>query len=505
MGQYFLHLNTTLTFATQGCVISNGETLGMNFFSRVFRRLFQKDVLTRETLLFSVLALLIPNAIYILLSCFYCPSRTLFVLLVSSVCFVGLFVHRAVFFVLLLAVMSLDALVFVSSYFQMPVPMLLDSMRYATNLNVWNSLSYLAVITALLAAFTLTYTVVRKAGTNRSAVNLTVFVVLLFSYAGVDWWANSVPQKYVRAMRSFSESYVPIETSASRSSDLEAHFRDAEVRNVLFVMVEGLGAFSSKKLRDAVWQPLLQKDIAEKYTVETGRTVYFGSTTSGEARELCNLKADYRDFRSRDSADCLPTHAAQAGYKTASFHAFTGTFFERFDWYPKIGFQEMNFLESNAGIDLGKGETLGHCGITFRGLCDTDVAGAVEAFLLNDPAERKFAYWLTLNSHKPVAPGEVPARLGCNDGGIFGDRELCLMAEQWLHVSYLVRDIAMDKQLAQTDIVLVGDHHPPLFTRSARGLFEPGKVAWLHLKPIPSDSDATVTASTTQASLGSPH
>lgn len=444
--------------------------------------------------MFGFLAVLVPNAIYIFLSLFYCPFRTVFVLLLSFVCLIGLYVHRALFFVLLLAVMTVDALVLISHFFQMPLPMLFDSLRYAGNLNLMNSSVYLAAIVILVTTFALTFWIVTRARRNKAAINILPFFLVLFVYAGLDYWANAEPQEAALAKSRMSETYVPIDDAASLHSGVDAFMAQAGARNVLIVMVEGLGAFADPALRDIVWEPLLEADVATRYDVDGGSTIYFGSTTSGEARELCHLKADYRDFRDRDSSDCLPARALEAGFRTAAFHAFTGTFFERFDWYPKIGFQDLNFLENKVG--LADDRRWPHCGIAFRGYCDTDVAGVVRDYLVHGAGERKFAYWLTLNSHKPVRPGEVPARLSCDeDGGAFKDVELCRMAEQWLQISHLVRDIALEPELAETDIVLVGDHHPPLFTRSARKLFEPGKVAWLHLSPKGAMEHSTLAAS----------
>ncbi|WP_428643517.1 sulfatase-like hydrolase/transferase [Roseibium sp.] len=444
--------------------------------------LVRKNFLTRETLLFSVLSVLLPNAVYIALSFFYCPYRTPIVVFLALVCMLGLFLPRAIFFVLLLAIMTIDALILISNFFQMPLPMLVDAMRYAGNVDLWNSAIYFAGFAALLASFVLTYLAIVKAKRNRAAINYVPFVVLLAVYASVDWWVNVSPQEFAVAEASVAESYVPINRSAVLASGLEERLNATKKRNVLVVVVEGLGAFASQELQDLIWQPLLEDDVAGRYDVKSGDTIYFGTTTAGEVRELCGLKGDYRDFRDRDSGDCLPRRAVEAGYRTASFHAFTGNFFERFDWYPKIGFQELNFRETNAGIETDG--ALPECGVAFRGLCDADVAGAVERFLVNGDGERKFAYWLTLNSHKPVPPGEVPPRFGCDEeGGVFTDVELCRMAEQWLNVSYLVKAIAMRDDLAETEIVLVGDHHPPLFTRRARYMFTPGEVAWIHLKP----------------------
>lgn len=440
-----------------------------------------KDSLSKRNLGFAFLAIFVPNAIYILLSFFYCPYRSFFVLLLSLVCLLGLLLPRTLFFVLLLSVMTVDVLVLIANFFQMPLPMLFDSLRYAGNLNIMSSLVYVAALVALLVSFAVTFWAVTNFKQQREAINILPFFVVLAVYAGVDYWANAEPQEFELAQTLISETYVPIDDAASKHSGLEAALTRDGKHNILVVMVEGLGALASPELGDLIWQPLLETDVAERYDVQTGSTVYFGSTTAGEVRELCLLKGDYRDFRGRENSDCLPGQAVEAGYRTAAYHGFTGSFFERFDWYPKIGIQELNFLETRAG--LARDEDLPICGVAFQGLCDTDVARAVADFLLKGEGDRKFAYWLTLNSHKPVMPGEVPARLGCDDGGAFNDVELCRMAEQWLNISYLVKEIALNDSLADTDIVLVGDHHPPLFTRNARKLFVPGHVAWLHLKP----------------------
>ncbi|GAA0785988.1 hypothetical protein E1180_03085 [Roseibium denhamense] len=437
---------------------------------------------TRESLLFSVLAVLLPNSVYILLSLLYCPVRTPLILGLSGVCLAGLFLPRFLFFILLLIVMVLDALLLVAGFFQMPIPMLFDSLQYAGNISISSSITYLALLGLLTASFIATFIVVSEAKKNRNAINLFLFIGVLFSYAGIDWWLNSEPHAVETVRNRFVEPFSPISDAASLHTGLGGDMAEQKPRNILIVMVEGLGAFTSEELQNIVWGPLLESDVRSGYAVETGSAVYFGSTTAGEVRELCHVKGDYRDFRDRDTADCLPAQAAAAGYKTAAFHAFTGAFFERFDWFPKIGFQALFFMENRLGIE--EDVKLEECGLSFRGLCDTDAGTAVEQYLLQDPAARKFVYWLTLNSHKPIRVGEVPARLGCEEGGnVFGDVELCRMSDQWLNISHIVRDIALNPDIAETEVLVVGDHHPPLFTRSGRKLFQPGRVAWLHLKP----------------------
>ncbi|MCX2725105.1 sulfatase-like hydrolase/transferase [Roseibium salinum] len=409
--------------------------------------------------------------------------------MLGTICFLGVLINRYVFLILLLSVMAVDALALLSLFFQMPLPMMFDSLRFAGNLSIADSAVYLAGLLLLLVSLGLTYYVVLATKTKLDRLSFVPFLFVLFTFAAFDWWVNVPPQDALAAQSNFADRFSPVRDAASAHAGLDQHLVSSGERNILIVMVEGLGAFASQDHQKLVWGPLLGEEVKESYDAESGTAVYFGTTTSGEARELCNVMADYRDFRERDSADCLPKRAVEAGYRTAAFHGFTGEFFERFDWYPKIGFQELNFIENNAGLNPVK--PLPHCGVAFRGLCDADVAKSVEAFLSGPEEAPKFAYWLTLNSHKPVMPGEVPARLSCDNGGVFDDVELCRMAEQWLNVSHLVKAIALNENLRPTEIVLVGDHHPPLFTRSGRRQFQPGKVAWLHLKPKMDDEART--------------
>ncbi|WP_428670128.1 sulfatase-like hydrolase/transferase [Roseibium sp.] len=444
-------------------------------------RLRENGWLSRETLLFATLPILFPNFIYLAAYDFYSPPRLLFIVLLAMACLAGLLVNRYIFFVLLLSVVVLDALVFTGYFFQMPLMMIVDSVRYAGNLSAFLSVPYVAAVTVLICTFGLTYVTVRKLSPHRDRIRLVPFVAVLTIFCALDLRLNPIPEASADEAGQVTGTYVPIKDAASIHSRLAQSLAQAKQPNMLVVVVEGLGALQSKEKQDLIFEPLLGDRVVARYSVESGTTHYTGSTTSGEIRELCNLKADYRDFRERESEDCLPNQAAKAGYRTVAFHAFTKHFFERKDWYPKIGFQEMNFLENNAGLETE--EPLRRCGSTFRGLCDVDVAKAVKASLTNGADGPIFVYWLTLNSHKPVQVGEVPGRLSCDDGGVFEDRELCLMGEQWLNVAHLVKDIALTEGLADTEILLVGDHNPPLTSRDGRAQFQSGRVAWLHLKP----------------------
>ncbi|MGX7706116.1 sulfatase-like hydrolase/transferase [Methylobacterium sp. Gmos1] len=247
-------------------------------------------------------------------------------------------------------------------------------------------------------------------------------------------------------------------------------------RRVLMVMVESLGLLRDAGQRAILTAPFDDPALRQLYTVTTGTSAFFGATASGEMRELCRTYRSHREVFNEDDPTCLPEKFIARGYRTVSVHGYHAGFYGRAQWYPLAGFQESLFGEALAPRFARA------CGGPFPGPCDTDVAAAVEAELAAPgPA---FVYWLTLNSHVPVAPGGGTPRYACGrPGSPFADREVCLMVEIWQDVFAAVSRIA--RAHPGTEIMLVGDHAPPLWRRKARDAFEPGRVPWIRLAPIP--------------------
>jgi phosphoglycerol transferase MdoB-like AlkP superfamily enzyme len=145
--------------------------------------------------------------------------------------------------------------------------------------------------------------------------------------------------------------------------------------------------------------------------------------------------------------------------------------------YPKIGFTDSYFAE-----DLLPGSER-PCGGTFRGACDADLLPRIakRAAQINGP---RFVYWLTLNTHVPVAPGDALTNFSCASGERkFATVAVCQMAELWRDLFMTVADLALDPSIAPAEILVVGDHAPPLWSKRSRGEFEPGQVAWYRLTP----------------------
>src|SRR4029078_8987645 len=125
-----------------------------------------------------------------------------------------------------------------------------------------------------------------------------------------------------------------------------------------------------------------------------GETTYFGSTTSGEVRELCGRWGNYPDITQADPT-CLPAILKTRGYQTHAYHGFVSGFFERNRWYPLIGIDQATFgpelLDRGAHV----------CHHVFTGACDRDVPRIIAADLAKAKGPQ-FTYWVTLNSHLPT-------------------------------------------------------------------------------------------------------
>ncbi len=251
----------------------------------------------------------------------------------------------------------------------------------------------------------------------------------------------------------------------------------AQGRHVLVILVEALGkpvTSPERELFEADWN---RPQWRKRYTVRTGSNRFAGSTTYGELRELCDTTTHYDAFDS-SKADCLPRQFARAGYETTAIHSFTANFFDRTTWYPKAGFKNLVFDE-----ELRKTGARACQGI-FPGRCDVDVAKVVHNRLAQ--AEKpQFIYWLTLNTHAPVIADETLGTDRCTLGSAqwrHGFPVVCRMFELHHALANRIDQIVMAPDLPPVDILIVGDHRPPLFDSDANARFDQDRVPWIYLR-----------------------
>jgi hypothetical protein len=305
--------------------------------------------------------------------------------------------------------------------------------------------------------------------------NAGVLFTLALAFGAIDY-ARNVSLQY--QFGSILDRDEPMESAAKSSGFMAA--AGANGSNVVMIIVESLGYFRDPAARDRIAAPLSDANIDKDYVVTAGHTTYYGSTTSAEMRELCDTRTFYTEFVKKDGDSCLPNLLAARGYTSIAVHAFSGGMFHRSKWYPIVGFDQELF-----GDDLIK-TTHRVCGSAFRGACDADLAPLIAAASKRAALRQRprFIYWLTLNTHIPVAPGEALTNFHCErDDTGFGVPSVCRMAELWHDVFMVVATIARDPAIAPAEILVVGDHAPPLWSRRGRAQFAPGEVAWYRLQP----------------------
>jgi hypothetical protein len=294
-----------------------------------------------------------------------------------------------------------------------------------------------------------------------------VFIVAL---VGTDYEATAATRGSYREVPAPGSLY----TSATVQAGLDRPRPDR--RNVVVIVVEALGVPADpvgKELFAADWN---RRDWGTRYEVTHGQVPFYGSTTNGELRELCNKWGNYTDFDFART-DCLPKRYLRAGYQTTAYHGFTKLMFARNHWFPKMGVQHMAYGQEL--IDRG----LSICPGVFPGACDTDIAPVI-ATRLKQAAQPQFVYWMTLNSHLPVLKNRALGTADCTLGSQEWARahpQVCRLFLVHHRLADAIDALAMDPDLPPTDFVIVGDHVPPFFDRASRALFDPADVPWIAL------------------------
>lgn len=399
------------------------------------------------------------------------PPRTACILLYAALAMTARCIPFALTTVLFVAILAFDIVWTLSVSFGLRPHDLLTALDYAQRVHVFQSPLYIAFIGILAATSIGTLWLLSHRDRLRQG-NIAALLACAIALAGADYIASSSPYYAFGATLGHD---VPVQSAISDSGF--GTVAGVDGRNAVLVVVESLGLFDDPNARARIVTPFSDPRLEQKYKVTSGSIVYYGSTTSAEMRELCNTRAPYAEFVPVGGASCLPEHLRRRGYATIAVHGFNRGFFDRAAWYPIVGFDKELF-----GSALAR-RTKRMCGGAFRGPCDADLPPviAAEASIGGKP---KFIYWLTLNTHIPVVPGEAQTDYHCRrDPGVFGHIEVCRMAELWHDVFDAVARLALDPRIGPADILVVGDHAPPLWSKRGRAQFTPGRVPWYRLTP----------------------
>jgi hypothetical protein len=377
---------------------------------------------------------------------------------------------------LFLAVLLLDIVWLISGIFNLSPATIVYAMKYITVIRPFASTTYLLFAVATICTSMAVFWFAKRLSPQWRAVSLSGACFGALFMMSADIAINLTPEymwgRFFRATAPFD--------SAMRNSGLAQQDIASDRRDLFIVMIESWGELKDPSLDELVRSPLRRDDINERYAVKSGSTDYYGSTTSAEFRELCDRWAEFGDYTETAASLCLPARLGAAGYETMAFHGFTGRMFDRYLWYPNVGFRGIFFREHLRKEDLRV------CQGVFEGICDVDLARLVEQALVDGNENPRFVYWLTLNSHLPVDPGIDIKFLDCNGPeDPFAQKQVCYLADQWMQVLDKVADILANEDLRAVDVLIVGDHAPPFWTREGKSFFVRGKVPWILLQSRP--------------------
>ncbi|MFL5031403.1 MAG: sulfatase-like hydrolase/transferase [Xanthobacteraceae bacterium] len=429
--------------------------------------------LSNPTLLLCIAGVVLPNALSLgaLLGGIGAPPRPAAIIAYATVVLVARLAPPLVTVGLYLATAVYDAVSTVALLFNLAPSEIGLALHLGAELRLFSSPLYVALMAALAALVVANIAVLVRKRDLLQRGNPALMLGFALSFLAVDFLTNTSAHYQFGTLYSAGK---PMESAAGASG-----FRQAALtgnnRHLLLVVVEALGQFADPARQALLLQPFADADLNKRYRVTTGSTTYYGSTTAAEMRELCNTREPYEALLEGKELVCLPEQMAARGYQTISLHNFTSAFFGRHQWYPKLGFEKRFFAS-----DLS-GSVHRLCGGPFRGPCDVDVVPFIGRELREAKKPTLF-YWMTLSTHVPVAPREGTPRFGCENGGSrIGHAEVCYMTEMWVDLWESI--VRMTAEIPATEILLVGDHAPPLWSKAGRQLFTPGQVTWVRLTP----------------------
>ncbi|MGF3025208.1 sulfatase-like hydrolase/transferase [Methylobacterium aquaticum] len=442
--------------------------------ARFVRRVPTSLVPDRPCLLLLVGGLVLPNALALALDTVAgVPPRTSAIALYAAVALLGGLLPGYALALLGLLALAFDLVFAIGRMFFLDPDALLHLITIDVLKNLLSTPAYAASALAVVGLLLAYLTFLVRAGPAMRQGSRPVFAAAVAALLIGDGLVNGSSAYDFGVLASTGRSF---ESGSSLSGFDTLPNQPRPARRVVMVVVESLGVLRDDGQRAILTAPFDDPALRRLYTVTTGTSAFFGATASGEVRELCGTYRSHREVFVTEDPTCLPERFAARAYRTVSVHGYHAGFYDRVHWYPLAGFQTSLF-----------GETLGPrfartCGGPFPGPCDTDLAEAVGAELAK--AGPSFVYWLTLNSHVPVPQGSATLRQDCgHKRSRFADPEVCAMVEIWQDLFTAVSRLAL--AYPGTEILLVGDHAPPLWRRAARTAFVPGRVMWVRLAPHP--------------------
>lgn len=253
-------------------------------------------------------------------------------------------------------------------------------------------------------------------------------------------------------------------------------FKNDSSANQLIIIMESWGLPKNENDWGKLKRIVMNRASSHSWNFDFGTTKFDGSTVHSELRELFSATGDYRYLLNRDSAKSLQSIfdlKKKQGYTTYSIHSFSGRMFQRGIWWKNIGIDSAYFLEDIIHRKKLDNNQLNYT-TPFPSLNDE------EAFLFvgSLPDPKKFAYFLTVNTH-------LPFNMKTPNENIQEQWNSNLSDEARNQLNRIVELLTFFTQKSAngdwSTILIVGDHMPPFSNKNDREFYSSKKVPYLIL------------------------
>ncbi|MFD1261922.1 sulfatase-like hydrolase/transferase [Entomomonas asaccharolytica] len=249
-------------------------------------------------------------------------------------------------------------------------------------------------------------------------------------------------------------------------------------QKLLLIVVESWGQPLNQAIQEDILKTLKTKTDSFEY-FKQGDFLFRGFTVEGELRELCQLYPSTVDLYQIKTGfqNCMPHTLNKLGYETQAIHGGSSTIYGRKEWYPKAGFKTQTFQE-----ELNKPV---NC-IPFNGICDWDILPFLKQSFAQD--KKLFNYWLTLTAHYTYYQHDIHnERFNCTTYNLPETGDACRSLKLQAQFFDYIAEFVTSPEMQGVEVIIVGDHPPPLFKASEIALFktkemQDGKVGWIHFK-----------------------
>jgi hypothetical protein len=445
--------------------------------------------LSKNALLYALFFLILPNLFFWILSHYIFVARGFFNIDYLFIGAIIYFLPTALAIVLFAGILSADFIFSIMPAYHFSDTSILQSLDHVFKINLFHM--YFLICIALV----LIYFIIKSLKSIATKQGALLCGLLFFSIIAIDLMferkvahniATSTLHKIINLT---AETYKAKQTlihinraeSASQLALNDLSENDLP-DHIVLIVAESLGVFKDESLNQLQWRGLPTMLLESRYIITQGTIPTKGSTVPGELRELCHIQVNtvHPSAELLAEQQCIVKDLQKIGFHTSALHGFSGTFFNRFQWYPMIGFDEALFI-NDLEQELPNKE---YCGSVFKGLCDTQILDLIHQKLLSSKNEKTFIYYLTLNTHLPIDKVEN-STLDCSlSQETTTYPALCRIIQQHDVFFTALNQIIMDPHLPPSLFVIVGDHPPTFLNRDHINLFIESRVPYMILKPI---------------------